>query len=109
MERRRAVEALLRGVAERFGYREVATPTFEHLELFTTKSGEGVVKQLYAFQDKAGRELTLRPELTAPVLRFYVGELAASPNPLKFHYFGNCFRYEEPQSGRYREFWQFGT
>jgi histidyl-tRNA synthetase len=109
MERRRAVEAQLRSVAARFGYREVATPTFEHLELFTTKSGEGVVKQLYAFKDKGDRDLTLRPELTAPVLRFYVGELSTQPKPLKLFYFGNCFRYEEPQSGRYREFWQVGT
>lgn len=109
MERRRAVEQLFRSTAERFGYREVMTPTFEHLELFTTKSGEGIKKQLYHFKDKADRDLTLRPELTAPVLRFYVAELAASPKPLKLYYFGNCFRYEEPQSGRYREFWQFGT
>jgi histidyl-tRNA synthetase len=109
MERRRGVELLFRGVAQRFGYREVATPTFEHLELFTTKSGEGVTKQLYAFKDKADRDLTLRPELTAPVLRFYVNEMATQPKPLKLFYFGSCFRYEEPQSGRYREFWQFGT
>lgn len=109
MERRRAVETTFRGIAQRFGYREVATPTFEHLELFTSKSGEGVVKQLYAFKDKAGRDLTLRPELTAPVLRFYVNEMSTLPKPLKLFYFGNCFRYEEPQSGRYREFWQFGT
>jgi histidyl-tRNA synthetase len=109
MERRRAVERGFREAAERFGYREVMTPAFEHLELFTGKSGEGVVKQLYEFQDKSGRRLTLRPELTAPVLRFYVNELSASPKPLKLYYLGNCFRYEEPQSGRYREFWQFGT
>lgn len=109
MERRRHVEGLFREAAARFGYREVMTPTFEHLELFTSKSGEGVVKQLYAFKDKADRDLTLRPELTAPVLRFYVSDLSMSPKPLKLFYFGNCFRYEEPQSGRYREFWQFGT
>lgn len=109
MERRRAIEVRFREVARRFGYREVMTPTFEHLELFTTKSGEGVKKQLYDFKDKAGRDLTLRPELTAPVLRFYVAEMSTRPKPLKLFYFGNCFRYEEPQSGRYREFFQFGT
>jgi histidyl-tRNA synthetase len=109
MERRRAVEGRFRALARGFGYREVQTPTFEHLELFTSKSGEGVVKQLYAFKDKADRDLTLRPEITAPVLRFYVAEMAMQPKPLKLFYFGNCFRYEEPQSGRYREFWQFGT
>ncbi len=108
MARRRALQDELRGVLERFGYGEVQTPTFEHLELFTEKSGEAVVEQLYAFQDKGERDITLRPELTAPVIRFYNSELIAEPKPLRLHYFGNCFRYERPQSGRYREFWQIG-
>jgi histidyl-tRNA synthetase len=108
MERRRAAEKTLRDLFHLYGYREVGTPTFEHLELFTRKSGEGVKKQLYDFKDKGDRDLTLRPELTAPVLRFYVNELSREPKPLKLYYFGNCFRYEEPQSGRFREFWQFG-
>ncbi|HLE96118.1 MAG TPA: histidine--tRNA ligase [Candidatus Thermoplasmatota archaeon] len=109
MARRRAAEAVFRATFESFGYREVATPTFEDLALFTLKSGPGVVEELYAFEDKGGRAITLRPELTAPVLRFYVNELSREPKPLKLYYFGNCFRYEQPQSGRYREFWQFGT
>lgn len=108
MTARRAVEATLRGVMERFGYREVQTPTFENLEIFTTKSGEAVKKQLYVFKDKSDRELTLRPELTAPVLRYYVSDHQNTPKPIKWFYFGPCFRYEEPQSGRYREFWQLG-
>lgn len=108
MARRRALQERLRDVLEGFGYGEVQTPTFEHLELFTEKSGQNVVDQLYAFQDKSDRDLTLRPELTAPVIRFYNNELIAEPKPLRFHYFGNCFRYERPQSGRYREFWQIG-
>ena len=109
MAARRRLEQKLRGLLERWGYREVQTPTFEHLELFTAKSGPGVVDQLYAFKDKGERELTLRPELTAPVLRYYVSDLQMAPKPLRLHYFGPCFRYERPQSGRYREFWQFGT
>lgn len=109
MANRRAAEQVFRKTFESFGYREVATPTFEDLTLFTLKSGPGVVDELYAFKDKGGRDITLRPELTAPVLRFYVNELSRAPKPLKFYYFGNCFRYERPQSGRYREFWQFGT
>ncbi|MBI4394277.1 MAG: histidine--tRNA ligase [Euryarchaeota archaeon] len=108
MERRRRAESTLRDLFHLYGYREVATPTFENLDLFTRKSGEGVKNQLYAFKDKSDRDITLRPELTAPVLRFYVNELSREPKPLKLYYFGNCFRYEEPQSGRYREFWQFG-
>ncbi|WP_456477972.1 histidine--tRNA ligase [Geoglobus ahangari] len=109
MERRRAIENLMRRIAESFGYREVATPTFEHLELFTLKSGEGIVEEIYAFKDKSGRDLALRPELTAPVMRMFVNECSVMPRPLRFYYFANCFRYERPQKGRYREFWQFGV
>lgn len=109
MGQRRALQRRLRDVFERFGYLEISTPTFEHLELFTEKSGDEIVKQLYDFQDKSERELTLRPELTAPVIRFFNNELRARPKPLRVYYYGNCFRYERPQSGRYREFWQFGA
>jgi len=109
MEKRRAIEKVMRKIAESYGYREVLTPTFEHLELFTIKSGEGIVEEIYAFKDKSGRDLALRPELTAPVMRMYVNECMGMPKPLRFYYFANCFRYERPQRGRYREFWQFGV
>ncbi|MBC7110298.1 MAG: histidine--tRNA ligase [Archaeoglobi archaeon] len=109
MFRRRMAELRLREIAERWGYSEVSTPTFEHLELFTMKSGEGIVGELYAFQDKSGRELTLRPEMTAPVTRVFLNELKSAPRPMRFYYFANCFRYERPQKGRFREFWQFGV
>ncbi len=109
MLQRRRCEAIKRSVFERFGYREVATPTFEHLELITAKSGEDIVEHLFDFKDKSGRELALRPELTAPVMRFYIAELSRAAKPTKLYYFGNCFRYERPQSGRYREFWQAGV
>ncbi len=99
----------MRDVARNWGYSEVITPTFEHLDLFTLKSGEGIVGELYNFMDKGGRAMTLRPELTAPVMRMYVNELQALPKPLKLFYFENCFRYERPQKGRFREFWQFGV
>jgi histidyl-tRNA synthetase len=108
MRRRHFVESRFKDIAELWGYREVATPAFEPLELFTLKSGETIVDELYSFTDKAGRSLALRPELTAPVARLYVNELQATPKPLKLYYFGDCFRYERPQSGRYRQFWQFG-
>ncbi len=109
MEKRREVEKLMRLIAESYGYKEVCTPTFEHLELFTLKSGEGIIEEIYAFKDKGGRDLALRPELTAPVMRLYVNECKVMPKPLRFYYFANCFRYERPQRGRYREFWQFGV
>jgi len=108
MKKRRWLERKMRDVFERYGYEEIATPTIEHLELFTLKSGEGIIEETYAFEDKAGRKLALRPELTAPVMRFYVERFQMDAKPLKFYYFGNCFRYDRPQKGRYREFWQFG-
>ncbi|AGK60671.1 histidyl-tRNA synthetase [Archaeoglobus sulfaticallidus PM70-1] len=109
MERRRSIERIMRETAERYGYREICTPTFEHLELFTIKSGEGIVEEIYAFKDKSGRDLALRPELTAPVMRVVVNECSVMQRPMRFYYFSNCFRYENPQKGRYREFWQFGV
>ncbi|RZN67957.1 MAG: histidine--tRNA ligase [Candidatus Methanolliviera hydrocarbonicum] len=108
MRRRRFVERKMRESVERWGYEEIKTPTFEHLDLFTLKSGEDIVDEIYSFEDKGGRKLALRPELTAPVIRFYVNELQNEPKPLRFYYFDDCFRYERPQKGRFREFWQFG-
>lgn len=99
----------IRRALGRFGYQEVQTPTFEELELFTAKSGDGIVSELYDFEDKGGRRMCLRPELTAPVMRMYFQEHAFDPKPLKWYYHGPCFRYDRPQAGRYREFWQFGV
>jgi len=107
-EKRGRARKAMQDVLERWGYREVATPTFEHLELFTRKSGASVIEEIYSFKDKGGRDLALRPELTAPVMRMYVSELQNSPKPQRLWYFGNCFRYERPQKGRFREFWQLG-
>lgn len=109
MEPRRRLESLLRRVASRWGYREIATPAFEEVELFTARSGPEVVRSLYVFKDKEGRDLTLRPELTAPAIRFFLAERSRDPKPLRWFYFGPCYRYEEPQKNRYREFWQFGV
>jgi histidyl-tRNA synthetase len=109
MEARRAVEWRLREVARRWGYREVCTPEFEDLELFTMRSGEGIVEEMYVFEDKGGRKLALRPEITAAVIRMYINEAKVAPKPLRWCYFADCFRYERPQKGRYRQFWQFGV
>jgi len=109
MEARRAVEWRLREVARRWGYREVCTPEFEDLELFTMRSGEGIIDEMYVFEDKGGRKLALRPEITAAVIRMYVNEAKVAPKPLRWCYYADCFRYERPQKGRYRQFWQFGV
>lgn len=109
MERRRLIEQRMREAARRWGYREVCTPDFEHLELFTMKSGEGIIQEMYTFEDKGGRQMTLRPEVTAAVLRMYVNEGKVLPKPIRWCYIADCFRYERPQKGRYRQFWQFGV
>ena len=109
MRKRKQAESTLREVFASYGYQEVKTPLFEELKLFTTKSGEEIVDQLYNFKDKSDRELTLRPEITAPVARLYLNELEkTSTKPIKLYYYGSCFRYERPQKGRFRQFWQFG-
>ncbi len=108
MRERKGVESTMRQIFETYGYNEIKTPIFEELSLFTTKSGEGIKDQIYHFQDKGGRDLALRPELTAPVARMYIKELQKTPKPVKMYYFGSCFRYERPQAGRWRQFWQFG-
>lgn len=109
MEKRRFYENRLRDAARSFGFREVETPIFEEAELFILRSGPNVLKELYAFEDKGGRQLALRPEMTAPVVRMFVDSMSNEPKPIKVFYFGQCFRYERPQSGRYREFFQFGA
>ena len=108
MKERKFVENTMRKVFETYGYQEIKTPIFEDLALFTLKSGEGIIEEIYHFQDKGGRDLALRPELTAPVARIYLNQLQKAPRPIKMYYFGSCFRYERPQAGRFRQFWQFG-
>ncbi|MCQ2053267.1 MAG: histidine--tRNA ligase, partial [archaeon] len=109
MERRKYYENILRKVAKTFGFREVSTPIFEDIELFTLRSGPNILNELYNFRDKGDREIALRPEMTAPVIRMFVNEMSNEPKPIKMFYFGQCFRYERTQSGRYREFFQFGA
>ncbi len=98
---------------EDYGYREIITPTFEQTELFTRSIGESteiVQKEMYTFLDRKGRSLTLRPEATASVVRAYLERNLANPSfPIKLYYFGPMYRYERPQAGRYREFWQLGV
>ena len=105
--RLRALTATLRDHFERFGYRGIDTPVLENLDLFLRKSGEEVAARMYSFTHW-NRKLCLRPELTASVMRAYVGQLRDRPLPVRVHYAGPTFRYEKPQRGRYRQFTQVG-
>ena len=108
----RYVEDKLRALASLYNAREIRTPVFEHTELFVRSIGDGtdvVSKEMYTFEDKAGRSITLKPEGTAPVARSFVeNSLEALSLPLKMYYIIPAFRYERPQAGRLREFHQFG-
>jgi histidyl-tRNA synthetase len=109
MAMRRGIEGALRSTALDFGYGEVQTPTFEHTDLFVARSGPAIVDEMYVFEDKGGRSMSLRPEITAAVMRLYADKLTHAPKPVRLFYTGPCFRYERPQKGRYREFFQFGA
>jgi histidyl-tRNA synthetase len=112
-ERWEWLEARARSVLSRYGYREVRTPIFEATDLFVRSVGEGtdlVRKELYTFEDKGRRSLTLRPEGTAPLVRAYLEHALGHGQPIaRLHYMGPMFRYERPQAGRYRQFWQIGA
>lgn len=103
-------EAVVRGLFELYGYREIRTPVFEATELFEKGTGETsdiVLKEMYTFSDKGGRSLTLRPEYTPSVVRSIIEHrLNLLPQPMRFYYFGPMFRYDKPQKGRYRQFHQ---
>lgn len=107
------LEEKFRYTAERFGYREIRTPVFEHTELFDRSVGETtdvVQKEMYTFSDKGGRSITLRPEGTAGVARALIEHgLCGDTMPKKFYYNTSCYRYEKPQAGRLREFHQLGV
>ncbi len=108
----RFLEEAARETAQIFNIKEVRTPVFEHTELFSRGVGETtdvVNKEMYTFEDKGGRSITLKPEGTAGVARMFIENgLASTPMPLKAFYLTPCFRYERPQAGRLREFHQFG-
>ncbi len=107
------IEAKAREVAAKFGFSEIRFPTFESTELFHRGVGDStdvVQKEMYSFTDREGRSLTLRPEGTASVARTLIENgMCSDTMPLKLYYLINCFRYEKPQAGRSREFYQFGV
>lgn len=112
VERWQALEAHIRHLFSLYHYEEIRTPIFEHTELFLRSVGETsdiVEKEMYSFEDKGLRHITLRPEGTAGVVRAYIeNKLFAGPAPQKLYYIGPMFRYDQPQAGRYRQFHQFG-
>ncbi len=107
------VERSAREVAKSFGAKEIRTPTFEHTEVFLRGVGQTtdiVNKEMYTFNDKGGRSITLKPEGTAGVARSFVENgMHSGVLPAKLFYLTQCFRYERPQAGRLREFHQFGV
>ena len=106
------VENKFREICSLFGYEEMRTPVFEHTELFKRSVGDTtdiVQKEMYSFTDKGGRDITLKPEGTAGVVRAFIeNKLYADTQPTKLFYIPPCFRYERPQAGRQRQFHQFG-
>ncbi len=107
------IEQTVLDIAAKFGFREIRTPVFEHTELFQRGVGETtdvVQKEMYTFDDKGGRSITLRPEGTAGAVRAFLEHgLFNEALPQKLCYVLNCYRYEKPQAGRWREFQQFGV
>ena len=108
MRARRIVFDKINGIARSFGFHEIDAPSVEYLELFRIKSGEEIVQQTFSFVDKGGREITLIPELTPTVARM-LSSRKNIPKPVKWFSFPKMWRYEEPQSGRLREFYQFNA
>ncbi len=95
-----------RETASLYGYREVITPIVEPLELLSAKSGEEIRKRMFIFKDLGARQVALRPEFTASIARLAITSLKNEPKPLRLFSVGTVYRYDEPQRGRYREFWQ---
>jgi len=100
------IEGKARRVAQLYGYREIITPVLESYELLAAKAGEEIRSRMYAFKDLGGRKVALRPEFTASMARLVATTLRNEPKPLRMFCVGSLYRYDEPQQGRFREFWQ---
>jgi len=105
-ERIRHVEQVSREIAQLYGYGEVITPVVESYDLLAAKSGEEIRERMYAFKDLGGRKVALRPEFTASVARLVATKMRNEPKPMRLFCVGSLYRYDEPQYGRFREFWQ---
>jgi histidyl-tRNA synthetase len=114
VEKWQYIEEVVKDICRRYQYKEIRTPIFEHTELFQKGVGDTtdiVQKEMYTFEDRGGRSLTLRPEGTASVARSFVEHkmFGNADQPVKLYYNGQMFRYERPQKGRFRQFVQFGA
>ena len=105
-ERMRHVEQVSRELAQLYGYGEVITPVVESYDLLAAKAGEEIRERMYAFKDLGGRKVALRPEFTASLARLVATKLRNEPKPMRLFSVGSLYRYDEPQYGRFREFWQ---
>jgi histidyl-tRNA synthetase len=107
--KRNYIQSVWTSVARRYGFVEYETPVLENTELYKKKSGQEIVQQLFYFEDKAGREVAMRPEVTPGLARMITARQMGYKKPMKWFQMGSCFRYEEPQEGRSREFIQFNA
>ena len=105
-ERMRHVEQVSRTVSKLYGYEEIITPVLESYDLLAAKTSEEIRERMYTFKDLGGRKVALRPEFTASVARLVASKLRNEPKPMRLFSVGSLYRYDEPQYGRFREFWQ---
>jgi histidyl-tRNA synthetase len=105
-ERMRRVEQVSREVSKLYGYEEIITPVLESYDLLAAKTSEEIRERMYTFKDLGGRKVALRPEFTASVARLVASKLRNEPKPMRLFSAGSLYRYDEPQYGRFREFWQ---
>ena len=105
-ERMRHVEQVSRELSKLYGYEEIITPVLESYDLLAAKTSEEIRERMYTFKDLGGRKVALRPEFTASVARLVASKLRNEPKPMRLFSVGSLYRYDEPQYGRFREFWQ---
>lgn len=105
-EMMRYVETVSRTISKLYGYEEIITPILESYELLAAKTSEEIRERMYTFKDLGGRKVAMRPEFTASVARLVVNRLKNEPKPMRLFSVGSLYRYDEPQYGRFREFWQ---
>ncbi|PVX25688.1 MAG: histidine--tRNA ligase [Candidatus Bathyarchaeum sp.] len=105
-EKMRRVEQVSRTISKLYGYNEIITPVLESYELLAAKTSEEIRERMYTFKDLGDRKVAMRPEFTASVARLVVNKLKNEPKPMRLFSVGSLYRYDEPQYGRFREFWQ---